>query len=344
MTSLVKVDEITKIQEGLETFEKRKEALQALAQSAREIDVTSIDDKEAAKAVHVKRKELKTARVEIQKEGKAMRDLINPITKLISAKEKELVEITQPEELRLEEREAWFQSENERIKAEAEAKEKARIQARIDSLNSFNVAIDYIEVLSMTDEQFEARLNAAKVEFQNEIDRKAKEEAEAAEAKRIEEERIAAERAELEELRRVKANQEAELKRQQEEIEIAKRELEVEKSRIAAEKQAAIDAENKRIQDEADRLKREAELEQARKDAAKKALEEQKAKEEKERIAAEKKAARQPDKEKIKSISILIDELKLPEVKSEEAIEIINEIEKRLASLNDFIRIQLEKL
>lgn len=345
MTTLVKVDELNKITEGLEAFELRKKELSDLAESAKDFGVSTIEDKEAYKQLVEKRKELKAARVLVEKEGKAMRDVITPVSKMISSKEKELVAIIEPEEERLSKNEAWFIAETDRVKAEAEAKEKARIQARMDALNSFNVAIDYIEVLSMTDEQFNARLEAAKIDFQIELDRKAKEEAEAAEAKRIEEERIAAERAELEKLRKEKEEAEKAMQAERDAIAAERKAIQDEKDKIEADKQAAIDAENKRIQDEANRVKREAEIEQAKKDAAKKALEDQKAKEERDRIAAERKAARQPDKAKLEAYILNLESLLTPvALKSEEALNITTEGNKRLAQLITFLKTETSKL
>lgn len=203
MNELTTTTELQKITTGLESFEQRKQSLIDLAESAEHLAIESIGDTEGIKAVSTKRKELKSARVQIEKEGKSMRDLITPISKHISAKEKELLSIILPHEERLYAREQWVEKEIEKIQQEKEAEEKARIQQRIDQLAKYNVAIDYVMCLGLTDEQFEKKLSVAKSEFE-------------AEQKRIEEEnnRIAAEKKKEEErLKKQKEDQEKEEKR-----------------------------------------------------------------------------------------------------------------------------------
>src|ERR1700744_2391138 len=82
-----------KISLGLEAFEKRKSELIALRDEVDGLDITSIEDKAAIKQVTEGRKKLKDARVEIEKEGKSMRDPLTAISRNISSKEKELVDI-----------------------------------------------------------------------------------------------------------------------------------------------------------------------------------------------------------------------------------------------------------
>lgn len=99
------------ISTGLSAFENKKNELFSLVEKAKTLNIESIEDLAGAKLVSEHRKLLKKTRVEIQTQGKAMRDLINPITKEISSKEKELVAIIIPEEQRLSEREEWYFNE-----------------------------------------------------------------------------------------------------------------------------------------------------------------------------------------------------------------------------------------
>ncbi len=311
MTQLVKLTELDRISEGLESFEQRKAELTELAESAKGFDINSIADKEAFKYLVEKRKELKEARVKVEKEGKSMRDLITPVSKMISAKEKELVSIISPEEDRLQSREDWFKAETEKVRIEAETAQKLIIQKRIDALSSFGVAIDYIEVLGMDDLKFDEVLLKAKADFQAEQERIAKEKADADVARLAEEQRIADEkeamRVESERLENIRIEQKA----AQDKIDADLHEIELEKARIEHEKQAAIDAENNRIQEIENRIERANEIEAAKKQAAEKAIRDQKEKQERERIAAERKAAKQPDLIKalnvVKSLTISYD-------------------------------------
>src|SRR5690606_7213949 len=74
------------INKGIEAFEKRKSELLEMASHADGLKIESIDDREGIKEVSRLRKDLKFARVEIQKEGKAMRDPLTSISKFIIEK------------------------------------------------------------------------------------------------------------------------------------------------------------------------------------------------------------------------------------------------------------------
>lgn len=203
-----------KINVGLKAFETRKAELIALRDEVDGLDITSIEDKASIKQVGEARKKLKNARVEIEKEGKSMRDPLTQINKTISTKEKELVDIIEPTEKKLAAKEKWVKEETERIEREAEEAEKQRIQKRIDRLAQYGYAIDINLLTGITDEQFEKVVADAKVLWE-------KEEAAKVEQKRHEEEereRIAKERKELEELRAKQAEAERVLREKQEEM------------------------------------------------------------------------------------------------------------------------------
>lgn len=89
-------------------FNPKQAELQALAESCSNIDLTDL------KAVKEKRLELKNARVEITKTGKAMREGATAFGKAVIAREKELVAIIEPEEDKLAEIEAKVKLESER--------------------------------------------------------------------------------------------------------------------------------------------------------------------------------------------------------------------------------------
>lgn len=351
METLQRTSELQRIEQGLEAFESRKAELMELAESATGMRVENTEDREGYSQVSAKRKELKAARVLVEKEGKAMRDLITPITKHISAKEKELVAIVGPVEDRLAEMEKWYELQQEEIKRAKLEADRKRVQDRIDQLAAYGVAIDFAACIGMSDEHFELKLQQAKSEFESEQIRKAEEEARIEAEKKAEAERMERERAELEAQRK---EQEAEHQRQADALAAIEAEhrklaeekaaIEAEKARIEKEKREAIEAEERAIQ-----------LENARKEAAatalknaeEKAKREAEAKAEADRIAAEKEArriARMPDKKKLLDFANNITGIVSPELKSPEADAILSEAVKQLARVQSFIMQQCEGL
>lgn len=229
------------INKGLIAFEKRKSELTILKEEVEGLNIESLEDKAGIRQVTEARKKLKSARVEIEKEGKAMRDPLTAISKRISAKENELVGIIEPTEKALKTKEDWVKAEEKRIEQEAEEKERQRIQARIDSLAAYGYQIDYNMLVSLNDEDFARIVENARIEHEKDIALKT----EQAEAERLKAEQQEKDRLEL-----------LELRRKQEEAEKAIREREEEVAR----KEAAIKAQEDRRERE---IKEKEEEEQA---------------------------------------------------------------------------------
>jgi len=340
-----------KISSGLEVFEKRKTELSELKTEASGLKISSLEDKEIINQVSTIRKKLKSARVEVSKEAKSMRDPLTTISRMISEKEKELIEIIEPTERELQAQEKWVEDEKEKIRLEEIAKEEARIQARIDSLAKYGFEIDYSDIKSMSDETFEKYVDAAKVQFEKDEAEKAaaeklrleQEEADRA-AMELEKQRIEAERKELNDLR----------------------EKQAEAQRIIDEQNKKIAAENKRIEDEKAALetakqneilakKRADELilaqQKAAEDARLKAIQDMKDAEVKKleeernaKIAAEKKAARQPDKIKIQSYIAALKLIEVPEMKTAEGKAIMSSIKELVDKINTYASAKVTEL
>lgn len=203
-----------RINEGLIAFETRKAELTELKERAEGLKIDSLEDKESINKVSVWRKKLKSARVDIQKEGKAMRDPLTKINKTISEKENELIGIIEPTEKALQEQENWVKAEQDKIDQEAERKEQERIQARIDRLRTYGYEIDIIFLRGIDDEQFEGVVAQAKVEYD-------KDQATKAEQARLEQEQrdqAEKDRAELKALREKQETAELILKERQDEL------------------------------------------------------------------------------------------------------------------------------
>jgi chromosome segregation ATPase len=265
---------------------------------------------------------LKAQRIEIEKQGLAMRGLLTPVTKMISAREKELIDIITPEEERLSSREKWFEGELDRIKKEKEQAEFNRIQARINDLANYGVAYDFSKIKSLSDKEFEMVLNSAKEDHKAEAEKKIEADRVAAEEKRLEDERIAKERAELEVLRKEKEERDAELKKAQDELAAARKK---EEDRIRAEKEAE-EAKAKAIREEEKRLAELALIEKQRDEAITKALADAKEANEKSKAKEAKRLAKLPDIEKAEIyLSSCMSTLPIqPQIKDEEVSKIVD--------------------
>lgn len=229
-----------KITVGLQAFEQRKADLIKLRDDASGIKITTFDDKENLKRATEYRKKLKVERVQIEKEGKMMRDPLTSVNKDISAKEKELVDIIAPTEKDLKSVEDWYEAEQLRIENEEAEKEEKKVQDRINRLAAYGFEIDINMLKGLPDDQFERMEANAKKEFEKE------------EINRKEQERIAEEeRKELAELRRQKVESDRIIKEQQDKIEADRLEKE-RRDRIEANR-AERDADKLRLEQEAEK-------------------------------------------------------------------------------------------
>lgn len=237
----------------------------------------------------------------------------------------------------------------------AENKEKERIEAvrltRVEQLAPFVADANIFPLGTMTDDAFTELLTGSRLAHEARL--KAEKDAE--------EKRIAEENDRLEEQKRIREENER-LKAEQSAAELAlKKEREEAKEKLAAEraeqaaKLAAIEesnriarekaakeqaerdvkaaAELKAAKDEADRL---AKIEADRKAAAELA--------ERERVAAEKKAAKAPDKDKLKSSLQLLPELNFGQLKTAEGEAISNVIKEKYNSFKSWANAQIESL
>ena len=303
------------------------------------LTVKGVEDKEGYDLCHAARMEVKGKRVEVEKTRKKLKEDALEYGRAVDKEAKRITALLAPIEEHLLAQEKIVDDEKARIKAEAEAKEAARIQARIDKLFAFGCSFNGMNYVlpfapsgysvpsailkTCADEQFETIC----AEFQKLVDAENARIEKEKEDKRIEEER----------LEKVRKEQEAEAARL---------------NAIAEEqrqKEAKIKAEQDAIEKEKQRIEHEKEIEKARKEAAEKAVkdaeekrikEEQAAKEkaEQERIAAEKKAALAPDKEKLKVFleSISFNEPHLKTVQAKECLaDFMAGLQLIIKTLND---------
>ena len=218
---------------------------------------------------------------------------------------------------------------------------------RIIILSEFVPNPESYPVRIMTEEAFSNLIDGQK------LIKKQKEE----EAKRIEAERIAEEKAEKEEQERIRLENEK-LKAEAIEREKAEKIEREKQAKILAEQKAKAEAEAKKAKEIADaKLKAEQEKAAIEKAKADKLAAELKAKaeaeakekariekEKKDKIEAEKKALKAPDKSKILSLCIQIENITYPAVNSNEAKEIIEKVKNLFGKVTDFIKEESENL
>lgn len=272
--------------------------------------ITAITSPDGYKECHARRMVLKNTRVEIQKTAKDARDDAVKFQKAIIGKEKELIDLIEPEERRLQELQEAVDREAQRKKDEEARIERERIEAvnrRFQDMRAIPAGAlnkDAAGIQSLIDEaeaidpgtfpqdmqaaaQYEKRLVVTALRAALDARLKADEETEKVKAERAELERLRAEadavRAEADRLAREERERVAAEERKQEEE--SRRQREAQEAQERAER-----AERQRVEDE------------ERAAAAKKLREEQEASAaERARLEAEKKA--QAKRERDQAIS-----------------------------------------
>lgn len=242
---------------NLEKFDPTVAELTKVAEESRAVVVTDFDDPKQIEAVHAKRIELKKTRVSIEKRGKELREDAIKFSKAVIAKEKELIAIIEPEEMRLDRLEdAAKQSaiEKERLRKWPERKE------RLSELGYKAGVNDDTALRIMDDVQFESFIAnvKAKIEAEELARQRTEQLAREAELNRREEEIAAKERkAKMEEV----AKKNAEREKADAEMREKKRLADLEAARIEGEKNAKATAE---------RIEREKKAEEARAEKSRK--------------------------------------------------------------------------
>ena len=237
----------------------------------------------------------------------------------------------------IEENARWKEETRQRFEAE---QKELKVQQRIVQVAKFAPELQRAEFENMSDESFNLFFNGIEKRYNDRIEAERK----------AEEERIAKEKAEAEERERVRIENErlkaeAEAKEKQLAEERAKAEAERKAIEEKARKEkAAADAKLKEEREAKQKLEAElkakAEAEaKAKRDAEEKAAAELKAKQD-----AEKKEKAAPDKAKLNDFAKMLDELALPELKSEEANKVLSDAKTLLTKVSSFIREKSSKI
>lgn len=295
----------------LKAFGMPLEEVGEILVSYKDIVVTDEEQFDLMAEARSKRLKLKEIRVSVEKKRKELKEDSLRTGRAIDGVANLVKQEIEPAEKYLESQEKFAEIRQ----AERAAKLKAE---RIESLVKYTDDISLYDLDSITEEQFKNLLANLKAQHKAKI----------AEEKRIEEERVAKEKAEAEERERIrKENERLKAEAEAREAEQAK-------------KDAAERAERERIQ-------KEAEEKLAKERAERKKLEAENR--EREAIEAEKKRAAEeaerqallaPDKEKLSQFANalgVIRTTKLPAVKSKQAQDVLNIVDKKLADLVQYI-------
>lgn len=314
--------EASRIVAILDKFDEPYTSALAVINHARDINVTSEDQKDEIEQASIARKELKKIRCDVENARKELKEQPLREGQAIDLMARIIKDTIVPEELRLE--------EQEKIVERAAAKRFAeKLEARRAQLAKYTDQPAMYKFENIDDTAFEELLASLKEAQESKV----------AAEKKAEEDRIAAEKAAAIEQERVRRENEK-LK-----AEAAAREEQLAKER---------EAEAKRLADE--RAKRDEELAAERAKAAeerekREALEaEQRAKAEAEAKAKAEAEENQrqsllaPDKEKLLKFADFIDEIKAPNVADREAGKVLDETKDFLARISKNLRAKAKQL
>jgi hypothetical protein len=345
-------------------YSKNKAALAALAKQSS--NIVEIKDEDGFKEAQAARMMLRGTRVEIEKLGKGAREDAISFSKAVITAQDELIGVIEPEEKRLQTvQDVWTAARDAEKKAAQEAEMKAReeLNRRVEAIQSglkfgdtsdgISARIDQIKAVTV-DESYGAMQTIA-------LQRK---------ANALEELMIAHGQALQAEQAKVETEK---LRAQQDEMQRQQRELQAAQARLLADQQAAEEAKNQlereRIRREAAELAAKVEAEQAAINAQRRANEQEQARIQAERAAAEAKAqaeadaaaakvkaeaeakaqaeadaAKRPDKEKLLAFAEEVGKLTVPEMATDEGAELAHGITNSIVSLQSRIKAAAENL
>jgi hypothetical protein len=187
----------TKIENGLQLLDQHEADLNLLAEQFKGLTIKGVDDKLGFATLRDARITLKSRRIQIEKDGKALRENAVKFQKRVIEREKQLIAIIEPTENALYMEEKRIEEQKEVIRLEKERKENERIQNRVTALAQFSFAMDLYELKIMPDAEFTELLLKVQDEYNQEQQRLAEVKAEEEKQRQAEQERIRLEREEF---------------------------------------------------------------------------------------------------------------------------------------------------
>jgi len=333
---------VSLITEGFGQFYQRADDLRAKVAS---IVVTSPEDKEQIKAAREYRLALKNIRVGADKTRKAMKEDSLRLGRAIDGAYNMLEHAIKPLETYLEDQEKIADRlEAERLQNLRETRLAALKEADPDHIPTGDVAAFF-------DDQFEKILGDVRDLRKLRIERQQREEQERIERERKDAEERERIRQENERLKAEAAAREAEMQAERERVakERAEADAKAAAERRAIEEQARKEreeAETKAKAEAAARAKAEAEARELREANERREREAKEAAEkaEADRLAAEKKATRAPDKAKLRGFAASVRAMVVPETATEDGKRVASEIAAKVQNFANWIVTQTENL
>ncbi len=216
-----------------------------------DLTIDDIENQEAFDAVHSGRMVMVKHRTGVEKLRKNANETAQEFIKNNNANAKKLISLMEPIETHLKNEENIITKEKKRLKAQEEAKEKAKIETRVSELFALGVNIPFFDLAMLSENEYAEKFQSAKTAYDTEQIRLAEEE------KKKEEEKL--------ELERLRKKKEADRKAESARLEKLAKEQAIEADRLKK-VQDDIDAKAKALKDEQDKLEADKKAEQERKD------------------------------------------------------------------------------
>ncbi len=337
-------------------------AIAKMAEIYMDLTISNLEDKEQFDAVHSARMVVRGHRITLDKAVKGYNDQANTFKKSVKAEAKPLYDGIEPIESHLVAQEKKVTDEQDRIKAEEAAKEKAKIQARIDELQKYGQVMSFFDIAALNEDEYDTILDNAIVahlaeqgrleteRLEREAERKKNEEimleSERRQKAQDERDRIAQEkqdRLEAENAAKVAASELAEAEAQ-ERIDAAIAEIEADRKALEDEKKAEADRiamtlfKEKAAKDAKERAEHDATVKAEREER------EAKEKEEADRIEKDRQEVLRPDKDRLEDYANDLMMLKWPDLQSDEGKNILTWAKNELLLLSNEIIAKLKKL
>lgn len=275
------------------------------------LTIENLDDQEGFDSVHTARMVMVKHRCSVDKLRKSANENAQKFIKNNNANAKKLTGLMEPIEIHLKNEEDKVTKEKERIKAREERIEKEKTEKRCEDLVGVNIVLPFFDVAMMTDDEFDKLLAESTTKHEAMLQQLEDEK----KARKAEEKRLADERAKLE---RQKKEQDAIAKSQKE-------------------KEKALEAERKKLED--DKKVEKDEIERVAREAK-----ELKKKEEAEAAEIIRQKALRPDRDKLIQYAVAIIKLAAPDVKDEQAQEILDEAQDGLGLIASEIMKQVKEM
>ena len=231
----------------------------------------------------------------------------------------------------IEENARWKEETRQRFEAE---QKELKTQQRMLQVSKVAPEMPRAEFENMSDESFAIFYAGIEKQYNDRIEAERKAEEERIAKEKAEAEAMEQQRLENERLKAEAESKEKQLAEERAKAEAERKELEEKARKEKAAAEAKLKAEREAKEKLEAELKAKAEAEQkAKREAEAKAAAELKAKQD-----AEKKAKAAPDKTKLNDFAKMLDDLALPELKSEEANKVLLDAKTLLAKVSNFIR------